>query len=84
MSTKNIPAQTIKTCDACQCAMDGRNSRENGGLHLKRDALDFQGSPCADASVRLDLCDSCLHKVATAINASVAAIAATPGATHGN
>lgn len=83
MSTKVIPQQTIKTCDACLRVIDGRNSRESGGLILKRDALDMQGSACADASVKLDLCDRCLSTVDKAINDAVAAARATPGAQHG-
>ena len=72
MSSKTIPAQTIKTCDCCGVVMDGRNSVKEGGLVLKAHALDTQGSPCADATRRLDLCDSCLYDVAKAVDAVIA------------
>ena len=64
MSTKTIPAQTIKTCDCCQVVIGAQNSRKEGCLTLKANALDMQGAPCADATRKLDLCDSCLYDVA--------------------
>jgi hypothetical protein len=73
MSTKTIPAQTIKTCDCCQVEMDRCNSHQDGALVLKAHALDTQGSPCADATRKLDLCDSCLYRVEKAIDATIAA-----------
>lgn len=73
MSTKTIPAQTIKTCDCCQAVMNHGNSRQSGHLTLKSDVLDMQGSACADATRKLDLCDSCLYDVAKAIDAAIAA-----------
>lgn len=72
MSTKTIPAHTIKTCDCCGSVMDSRNSVKEGGLVLKAHALDMQGSPCADATRRLDLCDSCLNDVAKAVDTVIA------------
>ena len=36
---------------------------------LKAHALDMQGSPCADATRKLDLCDSCLWHVGKAVDA---------------
>ena len=68
MSTKTIPQQVIKTCDCCKKVMDGRNSRQEGALTLKAHALDMQGSPCADATRKLDLCDSCLYAVGKALD----------------
>lgn len=76
MSTKTIPAQTIKTCDCCQVVIGAQNSRKEGCLTLKANALDMQGAPCADATRKLDLCDSCLYDVAKAIDAAIAAQAA--------
>ena len=73
MSTKTIPAQTIKTCDCCGVVMDGGNSRQEGALVLKAHALDMQGAQCADATRKLDLCDPCLYDVGTAIDAVLAA-----------
>ena len=72
MGTTIIPAQTIKTCDGCRITMDRSNSRQSGGLIFKADALDMQGSPCADATRKLDLCDSCLYKVGKAIDSALA------------
>jgi hypothetical protein len=71
VSTKIIPAQVIKTCDCCSKTMDSGNSRQDGRLILHAHALDMQGSPCADATRKLDLCDSCLYKVGSAIDAAI-------------
>ena len=68
MSTKTIPAQTIKYCDCCSRVMDGGNSRQEGALVLKAHALDMQGAPCADATRKRDLCDSCLYAVTKAVD----------------
>lgn len=73
MSTKTIPAQTIKTCDCCGVVMNGNNSRQSGALVLRADALDMQGSPCADATRKMDLCDSCLYYVGKAVDSAIAA-----------
>lgn len=51
--------------------MDNRNSRQSGALVLKADALDMQGAPCADATRKMDLCDSCLYTVGKAIDATM-------------
>lgn len=73
MSTKTIPAQTIKTCDCCSVVMSNGNSRQEGALVLKAHALDMQGAPCADATRKLDLCDSCLYHVGKALDAALVA-----------
>lgn len=80
MASKTIPAQTIKTCDACHVTLDKQNHRSEGALRIKQHALDMQGFACADASVNLDLCDRCLYTITSAINA---AMAATPPAAQG-
>lgn len=72
MSTKTIPAQIIKTCDCCSVTMNGQNSRQEGRLTLNAHALDMHGHACADATRKLDLCDSCLYKVGKAIDAALA------------
>lgn len=77
MSTKSIPAQTIKTCDCCGVVMDSKTARQDGGLVLKADALDMHGIAVADASRRIDLCDTCLYVVGTAIDTAIAAHKAT-------
>lgn len=71
MSTKTIPAQTIKTCDCCGVVMSRNNSRQEGALTLKANMLDMQGSACADASRKLDLCDACLYDVEKALDAAI-------------
>lgn len=68
MSTTTIPAQTIKTCDCCKAVMDAKTARQEGGLVLQAHALDMHNHPCADATRRLDLCDSCLYAVGNAID----------------
>lgn len=55
MSTKTIPAQTIKTCDCCSVTMDGQNSRQEVKLTLNAHALDMHGHACADATRKFDL-----------------------------
>lgn len=71
MSMKIIPSQTIMTCDGCGVVMDARNSRQDGALTLKAHALDMHGSPCADATKKLDLCDSCLYAVGKALDTAI-------------
>lgn len=68
MSTKTIPAQTIKTCDSCGTVMTSKNSRQAGLLKLRLHVLDMQGSACADGSRELDLCDECLYHVTKSID----------------
>lgn len=38
-------------------------------LTLKRAALDYQGEPCADGSLRFDLCPTCHDKIDAAVEA---------------
>lgn len=83
MSTKTIPAQTIKTCDRCGVTMDQGNSRQEGKLTLNAHALDMHGHACADATRKFDLCDSCLYKVGKAIDAAMASPTSAEGVGHG-
>jgi hypothetical protein len=83
MAVKTIPAQTIKTCDCCDKVMDGRTARMDGGLTLKSHALDMQGSPCADATRKLDLCDSCVYVVTKAVDEAISAQRAAQTAKQG-
>ena len=71
MSTKTIPAKTIMTCDGCGIECTTSNRRKDGGLHIKEDALDYQGHAVADASQKYDLCDKCLTVVVQAIGAAI-------------
>lgn len=73
MSTKTIPAQTIKTCDCCGVTMDGQNSRQEGKMTLSANTLHMHDHACADATHKFDLCDSCLFDVSKAIDSAIAA-----------
>jgi len=64
--TTTTPAKTATVCDCCKNPNASR--LQHGGLTLKRDALDWNNAPCADASVHLDLCDACLEAVADKVN----------------
>lgn len=78
MSTQIIPEKKIITCDCCRKQIEGAvTRRQGGGLHIKRDALDWHGHACADASVKFDLCDDCLGKVCNAINAACKSVRET-------
>ena len=68
MSRKEIPAKSVITCDCCGVACAGGNYVHEGKLTLTRAALDFQGCPVADATIRLDLCDRCNSEIGSAIN----------------
>lgn len=72
MTTRTVPEKKIIICDCCQREVGdaGVWRAKNGGIHVRRDALDYQGSACANADIRLDLCDGCLGKVCDAINAA--------------
>lgn len=80
MAVKTIPAQTIKTCDCCGVVIDRGNSRKDASITLRSHALDMQGSPCADATRNLDLCDACAYSVAKAIDDVISAKLSTKAA----
>jgi len=63
-----IPEKVVTTCDCCGVELTASNSRHEGYLFLKQHALDLQGFACADASIKHDLCDTCLSRISTAIN----------------
>jgi hypothetical protein len=71
MAIKNIPARIVKTCDRCGVVLDGKNDRQEGAIHIKANALDMHGHAVADASRKVDLCDSCLFVVTNAIDAAM-------------
>lgn len=81
MSVRTIPEKKVVTCDCCrrEIGSNGARRAQSGGLHIKRDALDWQGSACASADVKLDLCDDCLAVVCKAINAAAADAAGNGG-----
>lgn len=63
---------TIPSCSEYKCDVCGKTVGKTGGkwavLNLKQAALDYQGEPCADGSVRLDLCPPCRDRIVAAIN----------------
>jgi uncharacterized cysteine cluster protein YcgN (CxxCxxCC family) len=67
---KTIPAKEETYCDVCGrlCVAGGASRNMDGELVLKRKALDDVGRPCADATVKKDLCDDCLSRIEKAIN----------------
>ncbi len=60
MSTLKIPARVEVTCDSCRKVCESSDRRMSGGLTIKRDGVDYQGSPVGDASRSYDLCDRCV------------------------
>ncbi len=71
MAIQTIPARTVVTCDRCGVVKNGKNDKQEASLLLKSHALDMHGHACADASRRIDLCDSCLYVLSNAIDAAM-------------
>ena len=72
MTTQIIPESRITLCDCCNCRCDktlgyGRRVQE-GRIDIKQHALDMLGSPAACGDISLELCDSCLNRITTAMN----------------
>jgi hypothetical protein len=79
MSSKLIPQKTVVTCDGCQQIIGGRVTWAMGSkLIYQGDALDYQGSACANAGWERDLCDDCWMKVHTALQATFANLKPAP------
>ncbi len=75
MTSKTIPARLVITCDRCgvethQSLGTGRRRRK-GVLSIESDGLDALGDPCCNANRSIDLCDDCLFKIETAIEAAM-------------
>ena len=85
MSIEVIPEVRKTICDCCRRAVGEQSvyRKQNGGLHLRCDALDMQGHACACADVRLDLCDDCLGSVSEAINAACVEVRAATAKARG-
>lgn len=66
---KTIPSKLVMVCDICKKDDSTTRFRAAGELHIKQHALDYQGSPCANGDMKIDICDTCLPKIITAINA---------------
>ena len=71
MTTQVIPAQTIKTCDCCQCTCDLSNSLQEGHMKITAHALDPNNQPCGSAAKEWDLCDSCLRELQYAVKNTI-------------
>ncbi len=80
MAIREIPRAFVYVCDGCK----QEHTQENAGGHysnsrpphwanlkIARDAYDFQGAACADASIERLLCEDCATKVFNAVNKSL-------------
>jgi len=76
MAISEIPAQRVFKCDGCgfeKTEVAGTSRpRYWANFHVLRDAYDFQGAACADASVKLILCNECADTAAKAVNTAIA------------
>lgn len=79
MSKQTIPERHIITCDCCGVECKGPNYVHEGRLTLTRAALDYQGCPVSDATVRMDLCDRCNNLIGDAISRVVGSKRADTG-----
>ena len=75
MATKEIPARTEVTCDACRVLCHekfgpGQRKRDTK-LILRRHILDMLGDPAADGTIEFDFCDACASIIEAAINQAV-------------
>lgn len=75
MGVEVIPETKIFTCDGCGLKHEIKRATTSWTrpphwtrLHWERDAYDFQGNACADASVHRLLCASCSTVLGEAIN----------------
>lgn len=78
MTTKIIPEAKEVRCDVCT-RVCGDRPGETPRLHatvlsVQRHAVDHQNAPCADASLRFDLCDECAKAVTEGINSAAVRI----------
>lgn len=80
MAIQEIPRAFLYVCDGCKA----EHKQENAGGHysnsrpshwatlkIGREAYDFQGAACADASIERLLCESCATKVFAAVNTAI-------------
>lgn len=73
MAEHIIPERRYSTCDVCGVERTKATANYDARLTLKRDAIDYQGNACADASVKRDLCDACHDAIAAAVNMAISA-----------
>lgn len=84
MAVKEIVRHWIMVCDCCGSEKNQTGTHRPTAwvqIDVKQDALDYGGSPCADASVSLLLCPKCGPKVVDAMNVASAAVRAALGKT---
>ncbi|MBF6631854.1 MAG: hypothetical protein ITG01_11995 [Comamonas sp.] len=67
MAKKEIPAQTVWTCDCCANELIGKNWRYRGKVETANDVHDLYGHAVAGENHRYDLCDTCFTAVNKAI-----------------
>lgn len=61
----------IHTCDCCSSTTTtktGQRPKHWTELVQNRDAYDLHNNACADASINLDLCNTCSDRIIKAIN----------------
>lgn len=71
MATKTIPASYEHKCDACgktEISYSDDRPKYWALMVLIRDAYDYQGSACGDATARLLMCGSCQDQFVTMVN----------------
>jgi hypothetical protein len=76
MGVREIEARFEITCDGCRKqVLQAHKSRPAhwSDLHILRDLYDFQGSACADGSVKRLLCEDCSTVVFGAVNDAIKA-----------
>lgn len=69
MTTKIIPAQTIKSCDECGTVMNKTTAIRDASLQLAKNTLDLNNQPVGRNTQSFDLCDTCFSKLITTIQA---------------
>jgi len=65
MSTKIIPAQRVQFCDCCGNQLDNANSKKGAALVFTANVL---LSKNLNGGGSFDLCDTCVEKLADAID----------------
>lgn len=75
MAVREIPASYEYTCDGCGAKQNAKSRPPHWTrLKIERDAYDYQGNACADASIDRLLCKSCSEIVFNAVNASLSGL----------
>ena len=67
MAKKEIPAQTVYTCDFCGNELTDKSWHNSGMVKISRSVHDNYGHAVAEDRRHYDLCDTCFHAVTKAI-----------------